>query len=173
MSELPEPQFNPTRIFLDTEFTELGSHAALISLGAVTESGESYYAEVLEEWTDQAVSPFVRSQVLPQLNAPGVLRLSLMDLANSFGEWIRRNPGSVQVVSDSGWDWTMIRKLYSGERESAMPPMVPQIIRLSGRPLLAFNDEVAAYFLRNPSARPHHALGDAMALRAAYKRTHP
>lgn len=33
------------RIFLDTEFTDLSAHGELISLGAISESGEHFYKE--------------------------------------------------------------------------------------------------------------------------------
>lgn len=55
-----------TKIFLDTEFTHLGQDADLISIGLVSECGNTFYAEV-KEVNKVKCSQFVLDNVLPNL----------------------------------------------------------------------------------------------------------
>lgn len=72
---------NVNYVFFDTEFTNLGS-PALISLGAVSSSGEEFYAEILDGWHLEDCSLFTLTQVLPFL-AEGRMEQILQQ---AFGE---------------------------------------------------------------------------------------
>ena len=53
-------------VFIDTEFTNLGKDAQLISVGAVSEFGEKFYAEI-SDYDTSLESDFVKENVIPNL----------------------------------------------------------------------------------------------------------
>src|SRR5690554_265146 len=56
------------RAYLDTEFTNLGSNARLISLALVANDGRELYLELIDNWKVDDCSGFVQQTVLPKLN---------------------------------------------------------------------------------------------------------
>lgn len=56
------------RAYLDTEFTNLGSNARLISLALVANDGRELYLELIDNWKVDDCSGFVQDTVLPKLN---------------------------------------------------------------------------------------------------------
>lgn len=74
------------KIWFDTEFIEDGKTIELISIGAVREDGETFYAESLECDLSRA-SPWVKENVLPHLNGFAVSRARIAaDLMKFAGE---------------------------------------------------------------------------------------
>ena len=54
-------------IFVDTEFSSLGSDPRLLSIALVTENGAELYIEFSSGWTFEQCSPWVKNHVLPLL----------------------------------------------------------------------------------------------------------
>ncbi|HEX7155580.1 MAG TPA: GNAT family N-acetyltransferase [Burkholderiaceae bacterium] len=143
-----------TLVFVDSEFTDL-TDPALISLGAVTESGATFYAE-LNGWEDASCSPFVRSVVLPLLGESPQPRPAA---AAGFRSWLEQAAGHrpLLIVSDSGFDrWALVElfgdeNLPSGAHWQRVPIAYEELDRVAQEMRL----------------RRHHALDDALALRRA------
>ena len=159
----------PVRVYVDTEFSVLTAQAALISLGAVTGSGESFYAEV--DPVPERCADFVRETVLPKLTGPALPAAALVD---AFAVWLETFP-AVELVCDSEWDVRMLRRLIerrSGSRNGRLrfagrAPLRVTIQRLKLTPRQATQLEAAkvAFFARGEAdGVRHHALGDAKAL---------
>lgn len=190
------------RFFIDTEFSDLSDSAELISLGAVAETGETFYREAAP--LPSPLSDFVKAEVALHLEG-GAAAVSLIDLEASFVEWLSRWP-TATLVMDSDWDVFILRKTFTttASRElgclelqgmptvntpasqvgtSAVSGRVSQLGKLENTAALKQvdlrldttyeGDGLVAYFdtlykrERAPGFRKHHALDDAMALRAA------
>lgn len=160
-------------IFIDTEFTDLSPDAKLLSLGAITESGDEFYCE-LQPVIPEECSPFVRRVVLPLLEG-GRQACLVGEFADRLATWLERYR-SPCLLSDSDWDIYVMRRALTGSamrmpglvrfaaRGGASETMMLPLRPLSGNSLQAFEEAVADHFAADP--RQHHALVDARALRA-------
>lgn len=163
------------RIFADLEFTDLSDAAALISLGAIAESGETFYVEVSP--LPSGCSDFVRAEVIPHLEN-GASSSPAEEVETRFAEWLASWPSPVVYV-DSDWDIFVLRKSFTAETSRNPGPL--QLHRkdnssvtvellldntYEGTGLVAYFD--ALYKTEGePGFRKHHSLDDARALRAA------
>ena len=148
-------------IFLDTEFTDLIPGNRLISIGAVSEDGREFYAELSDTYSVAQCNEFVKKEVLPKLEG-GKARSSEMELALSFGNWLEDfSPERVKIVTDSrDWDWPWIASLFS------TPGTWPT--NLSKTPRFCRLPKTSSMIRDNGQWRHHHALDDAKVARLAY-----
>lgn len=158
-----------TRIFFDCEFTDLTDSASLISVGFITQSGDPFYVE-LSDYAEEACNDFVKATVLPLLSLPPV---STADFLASLTDWLHCLGRDLLFIADSEWDRKMLAKTFA-LRGQSLPShwhfqKTPDNF-LDGVQRCLFNDEMAAYFLRHPDQKQHHALTDARAVREAYLR---
>jgi hypothetical protein len=158
-----------TRLFFDCEFTDLTDSATLISAGFITQSGDPFYVE-LSDYAEDACNDFVKATVLPLLSLPPV---STADFLAALTNWLHRLGEELLFIADSGWDQKILAKTFA-LRGQSLPSSwhfqkVPDNF-LDGVQRCLFNDEMAAYFLRHPDQKQHHALTDARAIREAYLR---
>ena len=163
---LPAQRLRPAQgrchVYLDSEFTRL-VQPQLLSIGAVADTGARFYAELSDALDDAAGGPlagrsseFVRDIVLPLLEGEAEPRV---DVAPQFAGWLAQlaQSGPVTVVTDSGFDrWALAELL----QQEDLPPGVDWL-----RVPIAYEtlDETATRL----GLRRHHALDDALALRAA------
>jgi hypothetical protein len=117
--------------------------------------------ELDDTWADDDCTGFVRREVLPLLEGPGIPRAKArVDLRT----WFAEAPRTVQVACDSEIDWFFLLDLLGA----------PQPINLDGRyydlrPLIdttVYDQAVAACYEKG--AREHHALDDARAYRQGW-----
>lgn len=158
-----------TLLFFDCEFTDLSGSASLISAGFVTQSGEHFYTE-LSEYEEGVCNDFVKATVLPLLSLSPI---STVDFASSLTDWLSKLGGEFLFIADSDWDQKILTKTFASV-DKAIPDnwrfqKTPDNFT-SGMQRSLFNDEMAAFFLRHPDEKPHHALADARAIRNAYLR---
>lgn len=154
-------------IFFDSEFTDLSASASLISAGFVAETGEEFYAE-LSDFNEGDCNDFVKATVLPMLSQN---RIPTDEFVQLLLCWLDKFDGDVVLVADSEWDRKLLNKSFaslgmdmpSGWIFRKVPDYFP-----TGRQHQIFNDEMAAYFLRHPHEKLHHALSDARAVGRAY-----
>lgn len=161
----------PSRIFIDTEFTNLAPEAELISFAAVADDGREFYCEIAP--TPGPTSEFVRRHVLPLLDG-GSAASPRSGFAPRLAAWLSGFDDPV-LLSDSDWDIYVVRQALGGEYNRRPGPLLvpgvngPVAARmvvlrmLSAEELTIFNGAVAAHMARDP--RPHHALVDARAIR--------
>lgn len=101
-------------LYFDTEFTGLHKDTTLISIGIVSESGESFYAE-FNDFADYQISPWIKENVLPNtvMNGEKKELVELLDKKNtvfavgdkyavreSLIQWINHFESDIQFVSD-------------------------------------------------------------------------
>jgi len=151
-------------IFFDTEFTELGFDARLISIGLVSEDGQhEFYAELSSTYQIADCSDFVRGSVLLHLQG-GNTRMPVHELTVKLGNWLEEFEESVQLATDSlHWDWPWIQKIFSN------PHLWP--INLAAKPLVLGQTpelELAIEAAFSGGLRRHHALDDAKANRIGW-----
>lgn len=160
---------SPTRVFFDTEFTDLIVEPRLISVGLVDESGtRAFYAELGDTWRLADVGDFARAAVLPQLEGGDVL-MTMHELGERLTAWFAAFGEPVKLATDSlAWDWPWIQEIFY---ELGVWPQ-----NLDGKPLLLtmnylndydkFNHAVEKAFAGG--LRRHHALDDAKANRLGW-----
>jgi len=141
-------------VFIDSEFSSLEA-PALLSFGAATADGQTFYAE-LEHDRQIGYSSFVVKTVLPLMeNSPTPHERA----AEQFVSWVRDCAGGrpVRLISDSGFDRWALGELLDAED----PPdgMLWQRAPVAYSELDRVSEELRL--------RRHHALDDALALRYA------
>ena len=91
-------------VFFDTEFTDFAEDAKLISIGLVTETGNSFYAELSDTYTVEDCSEFVLEHVLPKLDG-GAARMTFKELQSQLYDWLESLGDPVTLTTDSvAWD---------------------------------------------------------------------
>ena len=167
-TELRPPALDstPTLVFMDTEFTDF-DYPQLISIGLVSETGESFYAEMSNGWSREGCSPFVAEHILPQLIAGDFLQERCY-AGRRLADWLAGHPGPVRVVTDApGYDWVLMLELLAGIAPANMYPD-PVTFYSDGFPeLVPLLQEARAKAFADSLA--HHALNDAEALREAWE----
>ncbi len=141
-------------IFIDSEFSSLES-PVLLSVGAVSADGQTFYAEIEPERAP-AYSQFVVDTVLPLMEQGAIAREAA---AHNFVHWMRRCAAgrTVRLISDSGYDRWALGELLDSED-------LPERVRWRRAPVAYAELDRLADELR---LRRHHALDDALALRRA------
>jgi hypothetical protein len=152
------------RFFYDTEFMEAPGFLELLSIGVVSEDGQrEFYAE--NEEADLArANPWVRENVLPHLNAPGVLRLRREGLRRHLRAFL--NPQAEDPVELWGY--------YSAYDHVALCWLFGSMVDLPpGMPMLTLDVQQLA--LARPTRKlppqvgvQHNALADARWTRDAW-----
>ncbi|WP_412477861.1 hypothetical protein [Azonexus sp. IMCC34839] len=153
-----------TRVFFDTEFTELGIDPRLISIGLVSEDGRrEFYAELADTYQPKDCGDFAREAVLPLLQGDAVC-LTWAELGRRLGAWLEAFGEPVKLTTDSmAWDWPWIQEVF-GDLDT-WPANVdgkPEILGQSAEFCQAVEDAFAA------GLRRHHALDDAKANRIGW-----
>jgi RimJ/RimL family protein N-acetyltransferase len=151
---LPVSREGELWVFIDSEFSSLES-PVLLSFGAVTADGRTFYAEVEQEGA-VAVSAFVEQSVLPLMeNAPEARPIA----AERFLSWLRdlADGRMVRLISDSGFDRWALGDLLGAE--DLPPAVVWQRAPVAYSELDRLTEELRL--------RRHHALDDALAMRCA------
>ena len=175
-------------VFLDTEFTDL-VNAELLSIGMATRDGRhEFYSELdLNSETGKArqakSSDFVKYGVLEYWGQIPGAACTELEMGRRAGEWLlkiasdSRKP--LTIAFDYQMDYELLEyairdaDLWDRVREVVVPLKVNEVTD-------AITGELAAEFcyeqLSNPGGRGlhrHHALADALALRAAYVALNP
>lgn len=151
------------RIFVDTEFMEDGETIELISIGAVREDGETFYAENAAADLPYA-NEWVKANVLPHLEG-GKRRASVATIAATFEVFCSPPAGPTgQRVRPEFWgwccayDWVAICQLYGAmvDKPAGWPSYMRDLQHLLDDAGLSDDDL--------PGGRPgpaHNALADA------------
>lgn len=150
-------------IFLDTEYTD-PIQIDLISIGMVSEDGRAeFYAERNDYRADDCNS-FVRSVVLPLLDAPPANVLSRDELTTKLREWFATLPNQVIIGCDDRTDYELLIDALDGQ--------VPNNL-VGIKDVRSLNDatvfhSAACHYHERQGCPWHHALHDARAHRAGW-----
>lgn len=169
-------------IFLDTEFTNLVS-PALLSFSMVSLKGLEIYAELdlvqdpIGQMRLRASSDFTRGTVISQFNRIANSKCSTWELGNRAGEWLIARAtdagGKIILAYDYDDDFALLRDAMRDASiwDRVRPLLDPKNIdKITGRVEGAMAAE--ASWLESSLYRGlqrHHALADALALRAAWR----
>ncbi len=147
------------KIWFDTEFIEDGKTIDLMSIGAIREDGEQYYAEAIECDLFKA-SPWVRQNVIPNLRG-GVDRLVRKDIAADLIKFMGEKPEIWAYYAD--YDWVALCQLYGTMMD--LP---------NGWPMYCRDVKQLCDGLGNPklplqTSTEHNALADAQWVKTAWE----
>ena len=146
------------KIFFDTEFVEDGKTIDLISIGAVREDGQTFYAENSECDLTRA-DPWVHENVVPHL-VGGQDRMSRWCIAEALRAFAGSKPEFWAYYAD--YDWVVLCQLYG--RMIDLPKGWPMYWR-------DLQQDIDAAGLGKPPKQEgaeHHALADALWTRDAW-----
>ncbi len=152
-------------VFVDTEFSSLGSDPRLISIAFLAESGESLYIEFTSGWDVTHCSKWVIEHVLPQLgNGEPMDRTAA---ARRIVGWLSRIAQFPVLISDSTWDADLIAHLFAEAGFEANTYRVEVVQFLKQAEAYGFETARQRFFTETGRCQ-HHALTDADALRFAW-----
>lgn len=110
------------RVYFDTEFTGLHQNTTLISIGAVSDSGASFYAE-LTDYDRSQVNEWIKDNVIAHLQltcgAPSMIgfnhemRGTRSQVATSLWNWLAFESSPIEIWSDClSYDWVLFCNLF-------------------------------------------------------------
>lgn len=172
------------KIFFDTEFTGLQKNTTLISMGCVTETGETFYAEFkdydrtqINDWLQENVIRNLcllsTSEDLPTMTGDGKGNVTIIgekwQVARLFWEWVRHFD-NVEMWSDVlAYDWFLFRDLFSDgyypENVYYIPFDIATLMKIKGVDPDVNREEYAGI-----EGKKHNALHDAKVIKACYER---
>ncbi|MEL4177972.1 hypothetical protein [Roseateles sp. PN1] len=168
-------------VFLDTEFTDLRS-PALLSFSMVSLSGSEIYAELdlvgdsIGQQRLQVSSDFVRATVIPQFDRMPNSKCQAGDLGIRAGTWLMTRAADagkrIIVAYDYDDDFALLRDamMAASVWDRVQTLLLPtNIDNITGR--IEGGLAAEASWLESSLYRGlerHHALADALALRAAW-----
>lgn len=147
------------KIFFDTEFIEDGKTIELISIGAVREDSETFYAEV--QGVDYArASTWVQHNVIAKLIGGNAL-MQRHTLAYEFFKFCGPNPEFWAYYAD--YDWVVLCQLYGRmvDLPTGWPMYCHDIIQLW--------EHVGATGIAPQTEGSHNALADALWNKQTYE----
>lgn len=189
-----------TKLFFDTEFTGLHQKTTLISIGIVSEHGETFYAELID-YDESQIDEWLKDNVianlyLPHLNVQGVTNFTTQPInpfvkntevvgdtefvRHCLTEWLTRFD-SVQIWSDClSYDWVLFCQIFG--HAFNIPKNVyyipfdicPLLLEKVGDADIS-REEYAGNMIEvndshNWGVKKHNALWDAYVIRACYNR---
>jgi len=154
------------KIFLDCEFTQLNRYSKLISLALVSESGDEFYVELTDTYSDEECSDFVIQNVLPQLD-PLRYGQSLVEARSSLRRFLSCFDEELEVCSDAPhWDWEFFRYLVCADHQPWPVQVVSQPTNLTSLFKQLNAEALEQVELSDP---PHQALLAARILAELFK----
>lgn len=174
-------------IYFDTEFTGLHQRTTLISLGAVSDDGRTFYAE-FTDYKQCQVDEWVEINVLKNLMMPVLEdgRKSYMEakdgcikarggsqfIAGMFASWLTQFEEQLYLWGDCpAYDWVLLCELFGGAQHIPecvyyIPLDLETYAVAKGLPYNFSRREMAS--LEN--AVQHNALDDAMVIRVCHRK---
>lgn len=176
------------KIFLDTEFTHLDQSADLISIGLVTETDKTFYAE-FSDFSPEKCSEFTQTYVLSELLFPHVkgeyyysshgnieVKSNTPQIVKYLGQWLREqrtSPEKYYVWGDCiAYDWVLFCQLFGGAQK------IPSCIYYIPFDICTLFETVGAnpdthresFANMQASKQKHNALWDARVIKACYEK---
>ncbi len=95
---------NRTKIFFDTEFTGLQQNTTLISIGAISETDETFYAE-FADFDCRQIDDWIRSNVLSKLRFYGNYKKGFNNCTSDTNKQTTEVFGNSIFIKDCFIDW--------------------------------------------------------------------
>ncbi|MGB3491710.1 MAG: 3'-5' exoribonuclease [Elainellaceae cyanobacterium] len=171
------------KIFFDTEFTGLHQHTTLISIGLISESDRTFYAEFndydrsqLNNWLREYVMPHLRFRAVhtatPELNFEHhEMKAAQSVIVAALSKWIAQFDAVEMWADCPAYDWVLFGSLFGGALN--MPEHifsnafdVATLLKISG--IAPDTDRKAFAGMSDMSL--HNALDDAKLAKACYEK---
>lgn len=165
------------KVFFDTEFSGLHQRTTLISIGCVSENGDTFYAE-LNDYDASQIDDWLRDNVIANLSMQG----QKANADGAFGDtnYVGRRLrgwlgvlGSVEMWSDClAYDWVLFCDLFGGalsipENVYYIPFDLATLFKTKGIDPDINREEYANIFIKG---NKHNALWDAQVIKACYEK---
>ena len=156
------------KIFFDTEFTELRSDAALLSIGMVDESGKTFYSEIenpgllrVNPWVaENVVAHFTKERTFSDYPA---LRHQIEEFLGQYGH--------VELWSDClAYDFVLFNQLWGGAMQIPkniyyIPFDICTVFKLKG-----IDPDINREQYSGIAGTKHNALHDALVIKACHEK---
>jgi hypothetical protein len=176
------------KVFFDTEFTGLHKNTTLISIGLVTENGDTFYAE-LTDYDKNQVDDWIQKNVIKNLNIPdelGKQRINTFKgdtgyVADKLKSWLD-GLGSVEMWSDClAYDWVLFNHLFGHafnipKNVYYIPFDICTLFKVKGidpdinREEFVLKGKIGDGDLRDWQKQKHNALHDAEVIKVCYEK---
>ena len=147
------------KYWFDTEFIEDGKTIDLLSIGIVSEEGNTMYAENQDAAFDTA-SPWVKENVLTRLNTVGVPKATIRQMLLDF---VGNDPKPEFWAYYGAYDWVALCQLFGTMME------LPKGWPFYCRDIKQWCDSLGNPRLPKQETQEHHALNDALWTKQAYE----
>lgn len=174
------------KIFFDSEFTGLHQNTTLISIGLVTENGETFYAEFTDYDTNQ-VNDWISKNVIDNLllgdfdkdndyspNAKNVtIKGDSQDIKIALTSWLEQF-GDVEMWSDClAYDWVLFNQLWGHAFDIPknifyIPFDLCTVFKLKGIDPDISREKFVGNMIPKSKMKKHNALWDAHIIRECY-----
>jgi hypothetical protein len=151
-------------LFLDTEFTDLGPEAELLSLALVAEDGSREFYLERTDVPVYACSDFVQAEVLPHFGKYPGARCDYPEFCNRLRSWVDALPERMAVACDYSLDFQFLGWAVGQPWPRTLEPGPLMLTHWLYSPAFGLAEE--AYFAQGYPR--HHALHDARAIRLGF-----
>lgn len=172
----PVPGAKVARLFLDAEFVDRKDEVLLLSIGLAGDDGE-FYAEQPRDalGSNFTAGKFIDAEVLPQLGRGVGLSGSPCDIAKGLVAWLNNfDADRIDIHYDFNLDFTLLENLVMLVPGQLVPQLEPvHVAYLLDDPVGI--DAALISWVNSKASRGiqrHHALADAIALRARFLAVH-
>lgn len=165
------------KVFFDTEFTGLHKNTTLVSIGLITERGETFYAE-LNDYDKGQCDEWIQTNVIDNLNIPdehGKQKVKTFKgdtkyVTDKLKSWIN-NLGPVEMWSDClAYDWVLFNHLFGHafnipKNVYYIPFDICTLFKIKGIDPDINREEFAGI-----DGKKHNSLHDAKVIKACYEK---
>ena len=171
-----------TKLFLDTEFTGLHQRTTLISIGLVTEHGDSFYAELIDYDKDQ-LDDWLQTNIIDNLSLGHFqdnqishdgnhikLKSDKPALRKHLEMWLG-SLGPVEVWSDClAYDWVLFNDIFGHafnipKNVLYIPYDLSTLLRIYG-----YDSDISRIEFSESNEVRHNALGDAITIKLCFEK---
>ena len=165
------------KVFFDTEFTGLHKNTTLISIGLITEKGDTFYAE-LTDYDKSQVDDWIYKNVIENLNIPdeygkqkvNTFKGDTQYVADKLKSWLS-DFGSVEMWSDClAYDWVLFNHLFGHafnipSNVYYIPFDICTLFKVKG-----IDPDISREEFVGINGEKHNALHDAKVIKACYEK---
>ena len=168
------------KVFFDTEFTGLHKNTTLISIGLITEKGDTFYAE-LTDYDKSQVDEWIQNNVITNLGQQFDIIGSKSFVAKAIKSWLSQWE-EVEMWSDClAYDWVLFNDLFGHafnipKNVYYIPFDICTLFKIKGvdpdinREEFVLKGKIGDGDLRDWQKQKHNALHDAEVIKACYEK---
>lgn len=170
------------KIFLDTEFTGLHKNTTLISIGMITETEKTFYAE-FNDYDKSQINDWIQKNVIKNLSSDQYA-LSTMadttfngnkkDIASHLNQWLKQFD-NIEIWSDClAYDWVLFNDIFGSAFDIPknvyyIPFDICTLFKIKNIDPDINREEFAEINL-NSDCTKHNSLFDAMVIKKCYEK---